>query len=351
MLCVGGEGAVAARLRRAGVGVHRAPGGAREAADWARRERVAVASSHFAPVDVVTSLVDAGVPVVETVQNCYVWLTEEGWARERERAGSVSAVVAVSDVAARYYRNHAGREPEHVVPNAVSPGRAAAVPRTFARSALDLPPEAPVLAFLGRITEQKNPAGLLRAFVRARASGIDAVLVLAGPADGSGHLSTLRRRHRALFRSGAIRHLPRVGHVGTVLSAADAFVSNAFYEGWSVAASEACWVGRPVIVSDAGGSAGIVGADGARGILVPNPLGDPLSVRQEALARIVEAGSQENEEAMAEAMAALVAARDDWRERRDAIRSWARSEVAPDVLASRYLAILRQAAREGASGP
>lgn len=345
VLCGRAGGAVARRLERAGIAVDVLGGRFDRADAWVERRGVEAVSSHFAPVGLVQTLQRAGVPVVETVQNTYVWLTEAGWERERVRLEAVAGVIAVSEMAARYFREHTGAAPSWVVPNAVQPGRAACVPRVFARQWLGLDRDAPVFVFVGRITQQKNPAGLVDAFARAARELPEAVLVLAGPTDRSGSLASLRRRHRSLFADGAVRHLPSPRHVGTVLSAADAFVSNSFYEGWSVAASEAAWIGLPLVLSHTGGSGRLVGEASERGIVVPNPCGDPLAVTQEKVSDPPADGRALNGQALADALVNVAAGLDGWRERSGEIRSWARTRLAPQVIAARYAEILARVAR------
>lgn len=339
-------GPVADRLVRAGVDVEVLGGDFDRVAAWARGNGLRAVSSHFAPVDLVVALERDGVPVVETVQNSYAWLTEAGWERERERVASVRGVIAVSETAAGYFRERTGHAPEWIVPNAVQPGRAARAPRPFARRRLGIGTDAPVLVFVGRITEQKNPRGLVDAFALVAERVPDAVLVLAGPADGSASIGFLRRRHRSLFSRGAVRHVASPRHVGSVLSAADAFVSNSFYEGWSVAASEAAWVGLPLVLSDVGGSGELVGSGSTRGIVVPNPCGDPLSVTQSAIAAPSPDKRHLNQKALADALIDVATRIDLWRERSGDIRDWARSRLSPEAMASRYAEILVGVSRD-----
>lgn len=359
--CVRSGGAVARRLTEVGVDVTHFHGRIGGVAGWVSERGIVAANSHFAPVDAVQALVDAGVPVVETVQNCYAWLDDEGWGLERRRAEAAAGVIAVSETVAAYYEARTGRSADWTIPNAVHPARAAASPRAFARAALGLDPDVPVLAFVGRITEQKNPAGLLEAFALAVEEIPDAVLVLAGPADGSASMRALRRRHAELFRRGAVRHLTEVRHVGSVLSAADGYVSNAFHEGWSVAASEAAWVGRPLALSETGGSRELVGVAvgggaghgveagaGHRGYLAPNPCGDPLSVDVPGMRGGDEALRRGNEESMGAAMVRLVRDTAAWRSRAPEIRAWARDALAPEVIADRYARALLGVADRGA---
>ncbi|HEU4754902.1 MAG TPA: glycosyltransferase family 4 protein, partial [Armatimonadota bacterium] len=65
--------------------------------------------------------------------------------------------------------------------------------RPEARRELELPEEAPVVLFLGRLVEQKDPACLLRALSRVRAAGKPARLLVAGDGPLRGGLEELAR--------------------------------------------------------------------------------------------------------------------------------------------------------------
>ena len=343
VLCTHRGGGIADRLLAAGLPVTVARGRQAEWRAWAEALRPHVVSTHFAPARVIDELHALGVPLVETVHNTYAWFTPDDWAREARKAERLSAIIAVSDTVARYYRRHcAGAPAPEVVPNAVQPGRAAAVPRGFARRALDLDPNDPVLIHPGRLTVQKNLGGLLESFSVVVATVPEARLVLAGPTHDRRYVRSLERTYRHLVRGGSLRILPPVPHVGTLLSAADAFVSNSFYEGWSVAASEAAWVGLPLVLSDCGGSRELVGHGGERGHVVPNPLGDPLAVTAEAVARRDPDALAANHAALVEAMLDVIAARSAWAERRGEIRAYARRELAPERMAGAYARVLRR---------
>src|SRR5207237_6426791 len=134
---------------------------------------------------------------------------------------------------------------------------------------------------------------------------------------------------------GRARLLGPVEDAAPLLSAADAFVSASLFEGWSVAASEALLCGVPAVLTDCGGSRELVG-DGARGVLVPNPAGDPLEL---TAASIATAG------APAELAAALARAADPAfasEERRAEIRRWARERLTADVMVAAHARVLRR---------
>lgn len=368
VLCAQAGGAVANRLRAAGCDVTISGGRADDWTTWAKARGLHIVSGHFAPA-ASRVLANSGVPVVETVHNTYAWFRDDDWARERARVPLLAGVVAVSSGVSDYYEHHTGYGAMEVIPNAVHPGRATRVPRPFARRRFGVADDHIVLCAVGRITLQKNPRGLLRAFALASRQVPRLRLLLAGPDDKSARISSLVRSHRDLFTRGTVRHVGEVSDVSTLLSASDAFVSNSFYEGWSVAASEALWTGLPLLLSETGGSAELLGVPSigdasagdvikagipgtctvsSRGILLPNPCGSLLGVTQEGTRSPDPALASSNEQALAEAMIEIAGSMREWRESGSESRAFARRVLAPEANASRYAeyfqAILERAA-------
>lgn len=346
--CLERGGAVADRLTAAGVNVSIGDGTPAGCAAWVRASGVDIVSGHHLPLAVTQSLATLGLPVIETLHNTFAWYGPDDWAEERERVELITDAVAVSETVAAYYQRHTRYRPAHIVPNAVHPGRVTAVPRSFARRLLGVAGEGPVFVSVGRLAQQKNLPGLLAAFARLQREHPAARLLLAGPKDPSVSLATLRRTHSAIFASGAVRWLETRRDVGTVLSAADAYVSAAFYEGWSVAASEAAWVGLPLLLSDVGGAAELVGSasgpgDGPRGRVVVHPCGDPLGVDDAAIAMQEDEARATHEVELADAMTMIAADLHGWRARGGEIRAWARTALAPITFAARYVEVLEGA--------
>lgn len=341
VVCTEAGGRIARRLVRAGVPVTvaRSPVARRR---WLRAARPDVLSTHFTPLHVAAELAGAGVPLVETVHNAYAWFSADDWLREREKQRWLRAVVAVSEGAAAYYRRRmdGASAPLSIIPNGVAPDRAAAVPRPFARRVLGLPPEAPVLVQFGRIEPQKNQLGALAAFREIEADHPGSVLVLAGAEADEAYAARLRRETAGLLEAKRVRILPPRPDVGTLLSAADAYVSHSWFEGWSLSASEALWTGLPLVVSDTGGSREMVGEDGARGSLVPNPLGDPLDLDPAALAAATAAPNADPAR-LASALDEVLRGRATWAERRPGILAWARAHLPACRVAADYAALLR----------
>lgn len=342
VLCTHEGGPIATRLSDAGMHVRLANGRPEIWRDWIRELAPDVVSTHFAELDVVSTLAEHGLPIVETVQNTYAWFTEAQWEAEQAKLRALAATVAVSGIVARYHARHTGAPvTPHVIPNAVDPGRAAVVPRRWARRALGFDDRTPVIVHHGRFARQKNLSGLVRAFDRVVRELPDARLVLAGPKAERAYFREVRRAAPDLFRDGRIRVLGPVGHVGAFLSAADAFVSDSFFEGWSVAASEASWVGLPLVLSECGGSRELVGSGGERGRMVSNPVGDPLCVGPDVIRQPPPEAVAENERDFAAAVVDVLSARADWRARAPEIRTDARGRLGPHGMASAYADLFR----------
>jgi glycosyltransferase involved in cell wall biosynthesis len=122
-----------------------------------------------------------------------------------------------------------------------------------ARKALGLPPDVPVIAFIGRLTAIKRPDRLIEVLTRARLVRPETVLAIAGEGD---LLDDVRRR--AAPHGDRVRFLGWRGDVGTVLAAADLVLLTSDNEGMPVSLIEAAMAGRPVVTTDVGSAAEVV---------------------------------------------------------------------------------------------
>ncbi len=344
VLCTESGGPVADRLSAAGIPVTVAHGREEVWRRWVDETAPAVLSTHFVPLNAIEALADWGAPMFETVHNAYAWFSGDDWKREEAKLGRLAGTVAVSDLVAKYHARYTGSSvTPHVIPNGVHPARAAAVPRRWARERLGLPVDAPVLAHLGRVTLQKNVVGLLDVFAEVLEREPAARLVLAGSLSDRSYSRQVHRAHSRLLARGAVRILPPVPHVGVVLSAADVYVSDSYFEGWSLAASEAAWHGLPLVLSECGSARDLVGERGERGRVVPNALGDPLEVTWERLQRPSAHEPQANRDAFVEAALGVLAARDDWSARRGDLAGHAREMLSPQHVIRAYAELFRGA--------
>jgi glycosyltransferase involved in cell wall biosynthesis len=180
--------------------------------------------------------------------------TERGLARVTDRLVSVGAQVRDDLLAAGI-----GRPGQYSV---VAPGIALpALPtRNAARAALGLPPDAPVVVFVARLTAIKRPERFVEVARRLEASHPTAVFAVVGEGD---RLADLRAG-----APGNVRFLGWRGDVENVYAASDLVVLTSDNEGMPVSLIEAALCGVPAVATDVGSVREVV-LDGRSGWLCP----------------------------------------------------------------------------------
>lgn len=179
--------------------------------------------------------------------------------------------VAVSAEVGRSFRRLYGFEPAAVIPNGIDVGsvRRPEARRRWRRENGFAEDDILVVS-VARLDPQKNPLGLMEAFLRALGADGRCHLLMVG--DGS-----LRREAEGFAAGGRVHFLGVRAEVAEILSASDIFALASHWEGSPVAVMEAMAAGLPVAATAVGGVPELV-AHGETGLLVPP--GEP-----EALAR------------------------------------------------------------------
>jgi glycosyltransferase involved in cell wall biosynthesis len=131
------------------------------------------------------------------------------------------------------------------------------------RSRWNLPTDAKVILFLGRVVSKKRPDLLIQAFTDWRGRSPDrqtSILLIAGPDEGDGYLSRLKSLARALGASGNVLFLDPLydENKWRAYRDADVFVLPSENENFGNTAAEAAACGTPVIVTDCCGVASLV---------------------------------------------------------------------------------------------
>jgi glycosyltransferase involved in cell wall biosynthesis len=136
--------------------------------------------------------------------------------------------------------------------------------RAEIRRELALPADGPVVATVGRLTEQKGHAYLLRAWALVTAARPEARLVVVGDGPLRERLATLAR---ALGVFDAVRFTGWRRDATEIVEAADAYAHPSLWEGFGLALLEAMAAGKPVVASRVSTIPEIV-VDGETGWLV-----------------------------------------------------------------------------------
>lgn len=150
------------------------------------------------------------------------------------------------------------------------------------RRAFGVSDDAPVLLFVGKLTPQKNPLVLLKAFAELRRHRRCWLLFV-----GDGVLRA------AIEEESRTRNIPNVlvsgfrnqTEIPQAYSAADILILPSRSETWGLVVNEAMNFGLPIVVTDQVGCAADLVADGHNGFVVPT---DSIAGLAAALARLVD---------------------------------------------------------------
>lgn len=249
-----------------------------------RRELAAIARERGAAlVHSNTSVVLAGgsleLPHLQHVREIYAGAGMGLlWPLWRRRLLGADALACVSAAVARQF----GDNPKAFVLHDGLPRDARPARREDARAELGLPPDAFVVALIGRISDWKGQDLLAEALLRPGASAV--VALVAGDA-WPGQEQLERRLHDTAARmDGRLRLLGFRADVDTILGAADAVVvPSKRPDPLPNSALEAAAGGLPLVAAAHGGLTEIV-RDGETGLLVPPGDADALASALERLA-------------------------------------------------------------------
>jgi glycosyltransferase involved in cell wall biosynthesis len=313
---------------------------------WLEIHRPDVISIHGAPDWLVAAAAAARIPIIETLHGVSSYIFDRStWRRERLRSRHITAFVAVSDlVRQQYLRSNPGYPPDRIIiiPNGVDTRHIVHRDRAQARAWLGLRHEF-LFVSLARYCMQKNTFGLVAAFTDVIGAYPETRLLCAGDVVDPSYFEQVRHLRDGLSCAGQIQLCGPCPDVSAVLAAADAFVLDSFFEGWSMASMEAIFTGLPAILSEVGGAREQVGENGRRGLIVENPLGDPEATDWRSIRR-ARFRSQVNRTALVEAMCTVIAERDHWRNARDELKAEAIARFSVDLCVQRHSEVLKLAA-------
>lgn len=234
-------------------------------ADDVRRHDVVILDALWTHVmgPAVRACRSAGVPYVLSLQGQLLpWALRQRWLRKRAylrlRGRSylkgAAALHCTDETEADAVRRLGIETPALVVPNGLHIERFARLPpRGELRRSLGIPAEAAVLLFLGRLHRKKRPEIAVETLAAARAKGIDAYLIIAGPDEERMSASlTAQASHRNCQDRLRIVGLLNAEQTLGALADADLLVmpSAPESENFGMSAVEAMAAGVPVLLSE-----------------------------------------------------------------------------------------------------
>lgn len=314
-----------------------------EGARWLEAWRPDVISAHGAPpwvLDVTTRL---SIPYIDTLHGLHSHFGAD-WTMEAERSKRLTGIVAVSELVRQQYLNgNPIFPPERIItiPNGVDDERRITGDRERVRELLGIRDEY-LFVSLARHCLQKNTYGLVAAFEDLAALHPEAHLLIAGRPDDLAYFTQLLRLRSSLVCRDRVHLRDHTPNPAQLLAAADGFVLDSFFEGWSLASMEALYAGVPVVLSEVGGALEQVGENEERGYVIPNPLGDPLRVNWETM-RKARFARQANREALVTAMSSLITERASWLNRQQQLINESATRFHPDMCLRNHAQVLKAA--------
>jgi glycosyltransferase involved in cell wall biosynthesis len=287
----------------------------------------------------------AGVPIVYTVHNAYVW-SDPQWVKHRADAyHKVSAFIAVSEPVREFFVSRFGVDPRRVrtVPNGLDlehVAEAEAVPR----AELGLAADDVVFVNVAAVNWYKFHLLMVAAMEKVVRRCPRAKLLFVGPVQDPTCLAAVRKAiaERELGRHvRLLDYVPKPRVLG-LLDTSDCFLLPSLVEGWSIAAMEAMYAGLPLIMSDVGSARAVI-RDGDIGRVVRNPYPDLRQLDMAVIRRDYMDGAHlDNLDELVEAMLAVCDDREGWRRRGAAGRARIVQEYSSVVMGKAYAECFRE---------
>lgn len=340
--CLQSGGDVAESLIKMGIEVHIFENDASKFKQYVKRFPPKLVNTHFVR-RYIKFIYEQGIPVVEVIHNMYVFFSGRMIRTERRNEKYYAKMIAVSEIVKETYNSRIIESDKiEVIGNAAILRGIPLKSRNEVRKNLKIPESGVVLLNVGSIDSRKNQIGIAQAFdLAAQLSDIPIYLVLAGNIQEDSYKDKLLKVIDECNSREHIILLPYYRQIRELYQMADVFVMDSYYEGWSIAATEALYEGLPIIHSMCGSAQELVD-NGRYGITVPNPLERIKSLSIEQILNGIERGYNDNLRELVKAMLTIINDRDKWQRRRNKIAQEARSQFSTNEMCEKYLELFEK---------
>ncbi len=360
VLCMKDGGEIAERLQKeSGIEVIIFHSDLNDLKEFLLKNPPWVANTHFIH-EGIEVFYELGIPIVEVIHNMYVFLDYNQWNYEKKKSKYINQYIAVSQCAKEVFLKKAisvfgngipeeritviGNtfEPDSMVENEGEEDREKQ--RIFLREQLGIPKDAFVFLSVGSIDPRKNNLGMICAFsALLQRVGRDTYLIMVGQESNERYAKKVRRFALNKKINDKLIFTGQRSDVKAFMNASDVFLMISYYEGWSVAATEALSSGLPLIHSECGSATELI-SDGRNGILVQNPIPAISEYDLEDLDDAMFAGVNENQDEIVEAMQSMIDNEAVWKQRKTEIALFAKGLLNTREVADRYEKIFERAA-------
>ena len=266
---------------------------------------------------------ERGIPIVEVIHNMYVFLDYGQWCFEERKYGYVDQYVAVSGCAKDVFLKKfpdASEEKITVIGNSFGVPKIETIPDDNRKTGTDMPGVEPVDDLADKSCRMKIRNEL-------KIPGDAFIFLSAGSIDP-------RKNNLGMVKAFAGQR----SDVSDLMKASDAMLMISYFEGWSVAATEAIAAGLPIIHSRCGSAEELI-CGGQNGILVDNPVRDIAGYSFEDLLDAMEEGINENPDEVMKAMLSMIRDENEWKQRRKEIARFATEHFDSEKVAKEYLTL------------
>jgi glycosyltransferase involved in cell wall biosynthesis len=291
LLVLGRQGPSATEARRLGVKVVTLPAADRNGHYRAllKEHQIELIAAHYSTYGAEIAF-GAAVPFVQVMHNSYVWLSNELVEAFRDADRFTSAYVCVSPEVAYYSDCALGLSVEKmvIIPNGVDLHSVSASPAMSSinlRKELKVDPEDLVYLSVGSIHGAKAQISLVKAMKTVARANDRAKLVLVGSAVDPDYEARLKAQIGRLGLESVVIMVGSKRDITSYYSMADIFVLPSYWEGWSLALTEAVCAGLPIVATDVGAARELVAAAGGR--LVKPPFGSITELNETTIGPVV----------------------------------------------------------------
>lgn len=282
------------------------------------------------------------IPIIETIHNMYLFMDSKRIALEQKKDMYISSYIAVSNAVKETFISKICKNSTNkiaVVGNAVEVSEKKLNNKNVMREKLDIPENAVVFICVGSIDPRKNQIGIIRAFdIFCSLVPKDPYLIFLGNIIDKEYANRVEKLLESKKIRKNIKLMPFSNDVYSYLNASDVFVLNSYYEGWSIAATEALYCGLPIIHSKCGSGEELT-KDGVNGILINNPCNKLNELLVYDLIDYMSAGINDNIEELVCAFCKVYWSIESWRAKKENIKLEAFNEFNIEVMINQYLEI------------